>query len=46
MITKEIHGDELYVFYNGRLIYKKWLRTGRSLVFDALGPSWSPKGDR
>jgi hypothetical protein len=25
MMWKEIHGNELYVFYNGVLIYKRWL---------------------
>jgi hypothetical protein len=26
MLWKERHGDELYVFYNGVLIFKKWLK--------------------
>lgn len=45
MIWKEIVGQELYVFFNGRLIYKKWLSTGASLVFDYVwgGFAWSPK---
>jgi hypothetical protein len=32
--SKEIHGDELYVYMNGKLIYKKWLKTGQSRIFD------------
>jgi len=31
---KVIKGDELYVYMNGKLIYKKWLNTGVSKVFD------------
>lgn len=31
---KEIRGNELYVYMNGRLIYKKWLDIGTSKVFD------------
>lgn len=33
---KEIKGDELYLYLNGKLIYKKWLKTGYSKVFDVL----------
>jgi len=33
MIWSERHGDELYVFHNGVLVYKKWFRTGYSRVF-------------
>lgn len=34
---KEIHGDELYL-YNGKgeLIFKKWIKQGRSVVFDVM----------
>jgi hypothetical protein len=31
---KEINNDELYLYMDGRLIYKKWLRTGQSKIFD------------
>lgn len=34
--TKEIKNDELYVYMNGKLIYKRWLKTGQSKVFDVL----------
>ncbi|WP_298791045.1 hypothetical protein [uncultured Allomuricauda sp.] len=34
--TKEIENDELYVFMNGKLIYKRWLKTGQSKVFDIM----------
>jgi hypothetical protein len=35
--TKEIKDNELYVYMNGKLIYKKWLNTGQSKVFDVMG---------
>ena len=28
--------DELFLFMNGRLIYKRWLKTGQSFVFDVF----------
>ena len=28
--------DELYLYINGKLVYKKWLRTGQSKVFDVM----------
>ena len=31
---KEIVGNELYLYYNGKLIFKRWLNTNRSVVFD------------
>jgi hypothetical protein len=33
-ILKKIEGDEFYLYMNGALIYKRWLKTGRSKVFD------------
>lgn len=33
-IHKEIKGDELYLWMNGKIIYKRWLKTGHSKVFD------------
>ena len=35
-IHKEIIGKELYVYMNGKILYKKWLDTGQSLVFDIM----------
>lgn len=35
-IHKEIIGNELYVYINGRLSYKRWLNTGQSVVFDVM----------
>jgi hypothetical protein len=32
-ITKN---NELYVWFDGKLIYKKWLNTGESKVFDVM----------
>ncbi|WAC03052.1 hypothetical protein N7U66_05335 [Lacinutrix neustonica] len=37
MVFKEKTKDnELYVYLNGKLIYKKWLITGESKVFDLM----------
>jgi len=33
---KEIKDNELYVYLNGKLIYKRWLKTGQSKVFDVM----------
>tara|TARA_R110002167_G_scaffold24964_1_gene87131 strand:+ start:7096 stop:7275 length:180 start_codon:yes stop_codon:yes gene_type:complete len=42
MIYKEIKDDQLFVYHNGNLIYKKWLRTSQSVVFEKFGlPTWS-----
>lgn len=38
MITKKIVDNQLFVFYNGSLIYKKWLKLGYSAVFEKHGP--------
>lgn len=35
--TKEIHGNELYLFNaKGELIFKRWLNRGYSKVFDVM----------
>lgn len=37
IVTKEITEDnELYLYMNGKLIYKRWLNTGQSKVFDVM----------
>ena len=37
IIHKEITKDnELYLYMNGELIYKRWLNTGQSKVFDVM----------
>ena len=36
MIYKQIIDNQLYLFMNGKLIYKKWLNTGQSLIFDIM----------
>ena len=33
---EEIKNDELYLYMDGKLIYKKWLKTGQSKVFDIM----------
>ena len=35
-IFKKIETDELYLFMNGKLIYKRWLKLGYSKVFDVM----------
>lgn len=47
MITKEIKDNQLFVYYNGMLIYKKWLNTGNSVVFEKYGhPTWKDERDK
>ncbi|MFB0495010.1 hypothetical protein ABID99_001247 [Mucilaginibacter sp. OAE612] len=36
LIHKEVKDRELYVYMNGKLIYKRWLDTGASKVFDVM----------
>lgn len=37
LITKEISkNNEFYLYMNGKLIYKRWLNTGQSKVFDIM----------
>lgn len=35
-IFKKIENNELYLYMNGKLIYKRWLDTGQSKVFDIM----------
>lgn len=35
-VYTEIIGEELYVYMNGKLLYKKWLNTTQSLIFDVM----------
>ncbi|MBS7565764.1 hypothetical protein KHS38_15250 [Mucilaginibacter sp. Bleaf8] len=35
-IHKEILDNQLYLYMNGNLIYKRWLATGQSMVFDVM----------
>ena len=35
-IFKKIDHNELYLYMNGNLIYKRWLDTGYSKVFDVM----------
>jgi hypothetical protein len=35
-ILKRIENDELYLYMNGVLIYKRWLSTGNSKIFDIM----------
>lgn len=36
MILKEIKENELYLYINAELVYKRWLDTGQSKVFDVM----------
>lgn len=47
MITKEIIDNQLFVYYNGQLIYKRWLKTGESIVIEKHGPpTWAHERDK
>jgi len=35
-IIKMVIDNQLYVYMNGSLLYKRWLKTGQSLVFDVM----------
>lgn len=35
-IEKHIKGDEFYLYMGGKLIYKRWLKTGESKIFDVM----------
>ena len=36
VFKKETKDNEMYVYMNGKLIFKKWLKTGESKVFDLI----------
>lgn len=36
IFKKETKDNEIYVYMNGKLIYKKWLKTGQSKIFDLM----------
>ncbi len=36
MFLKKIENNELYLYMDGHLIYKRWLDTGQSKVFDVM----------
>ena len=36
MIHKSIIDNQLYLYLNCKLIYKRWLLTGQSFVFDVM----------
>ncbi|MCR8561361.1 hypothetical protein KXD93_27155 [Mucilaginibacter sp. BJC16-A38] len=36
IVSKKIENNELYLYMNGKLIYKRWLETGQSKVFDVM----------
>jgi hypothetical protein len=45
MITKLISNNQLFVYHNGKLIYKRWLKTGISAVFQKYGQvEWNKGG--
>ena len=37
MIHKQRIKDELYVYFNGKLIFKRWIKHGYSKVFSKWG---------
>lgn len=34
MVHKEVHGNELYVYMNGSLLYKRWLDQGHGIILE------------
>ncbi|GGP06202.1 hypothetical protein GCM10010992_25470 [Cloacibacterium rupense] len=36
IFKKVTENNELYLYMNGKLIYKKWLLTGQSKIFDVM----------
>ena len=46
MIWKEIHDDQLFVYFNGELIYKKWLLSGNSVTICLHWSWWKHDRDR
>lgn len=43
MIHKERIGNELYVYCNGKLLYKRWIDKGYGIVFDKFGLPFTAK---
>lgn len=39
MMYSKVVGDEVYVYRNGELVYKKWLKQDNSVVFNNP-PNW------
>ncbi len=44
MMWSKIQDNQLYVFWNGVCIYKKWFRDNTSVITDIRGAWW--KADR
>lgn len=40
MIHKEVIGNELYVWMNGKLLYKRWFKLGYGKVFCHVWGGW------
>ena len=38
-MNKKVIDNQLFVFYHGELIFKKWLVTGVCVVFEKFGPA-------
>ena len=46
MLWKVVIDNQLYVYYNGKLIFKRWITHGYSYVFEEHGHPWLvPKGE-
>lgn len=44
MVYKEIIGNELYVYLNGSLLYKRWLDQGKGVVIQGETPLGRAQG--
>ena len=45
MVYKEIKDNELYVWMNGSLLYKRWINQGHGVVFCSVFGPFRPKFD-
>lgn len=43
MIIKKVIGNELYVYMNGSLLYKRWINEGYGMVFCPLFKNFTAK---
>ncbi len=42
MIVKEVIDNQLYVYMNGELLYKRWINRGYGMVFNPNNSGWGP----
>lgn len=45
MVYTEIHGNELYVYMNGSLLYKRWMKQKKGMIFCPIQNNYVPSID-